>query len=143
MAEIKKPMLYIRQVNIANGPQKVNNAGTQSSGTHGGTQQSTQNSDRKNKHSLRKKQKPSKTNYWRKTMSNPVNGWTPERCKRQSEAIRRWKPWNQSTGPKSPEGKAVVSGNAWIGGHRAQLRELTKLVNAEVLASRELVSRCQ
>ena len=76
-------------------------------------------------------------------MSNPVNGWTPERRKRQSEAIRRWKPWNQSTGPKSPEGKAVVSGNAWTGGHRAQLRELTKLVNAEVLASRELVSRCQ
>ena len=69
--------------------------------------------------------------------------WTPERRARQAELIKRWKPWKQSTGPKSPEGKAAVSGNAWSGGHRAQLRELTKLVNAEVRASRELVSKCQ
>ena len=76
-------------------------------------------------------------------MGKQAAGWTPERRKKQSEAIRRWKPWQQSTGPKSPEGRALVARNAWTGGHRAQLRELSKLVNAEVRASRELVSRCQ
>jgi hypothetical protein len=71
-----------------------------------------------------------------------ANGWTPERRVRQSELIRSWQPWAKSTGPKSPEGKERVSRNAWTGGHRAQLRELSKLVNAEIRASRDLVSRC-
>ena len=75
-------------------------------------------------------------------MGNQANGWTPERRKRQSEAIRRWKPWQQSTGPKSPEGRAAVSRNAWRGGHWAQLRELSKMVYAEVLSSRELIADC-
>ena len=52
--------------------------------------------------------------------------WTPERRQRQAEQIRRWKPWEQSTGPKTPEGKARVSRNAWQGGHRAQLLELSR-----------------
>ena len=68
--------------------------------------------------------------------------WTPERRARQAELIRQWKPWAKSTGPRSPEGRQRVGRNAWTGGHRAQLRELSKLVNAEVRASRELVSRC-
>lgn len=50
--------------------------------------------------------------------------------------IRTWQPWAQSTGPITPEGKAVVSRNAWQGGSRAQMRELSKLVNTEVRASR-------
>ena len=72
-----------------------------------------------------------------------VNGWTPERRARQAELIRTWQPWAKSTGPRSPEGRQRVSRNAWTGGHRAQLRELSKLVNAEVRAARELVSSCQ
>ena len=72
-----------------------------------------------------------------------ANGWTPERRARQAELIKSWQPWKQSTGPKSVEGKVRVATNAWRGGHRAQLRELSKLVNAEVRASRELVSRCK
>jgi hypothetical protein len=71
-----------------------------------------------------------------------VNGWTPERRARQAELIRRWKPWDKSTGPRSAEGRQRVSRNAWSGGRRAQLRELTKLVNAEVRAARELVAAC-
>ena len=58
-----------------------------------------------------------------------ANGWTPERRKRQSEAIRGWKPWNKSTGPKSPEGKATVSGNAWAGGDWLKLRQAVKALN--------------
>ena len=68
--------------------------------------------------------------------------WTPERRARQAELIRQWQPWANSTEPKSPEGRQRVSRNAWTGGHRAQLRELSKLVNEQVRASRELVSKC-
>ena len=69
-----------------------------------------------------------------------VNGWSLERRARQAELIRQWKPWKQSTGPKSVEGKERVAANAWRGGHRAQLRELSKLVNAEIRKARELVA---
>ena len=62
-------------------------------------------------------------------MGNPAAGWTPERRKRQSEAIELWKPWQQSTGPKSPEGKASVSGNAWRGGEWLKLRQTIKALN--------------
>ncbi len=71
-----------------------------------------------------------------------ANGWTPERRKRQAELIKSWKPWAKSTGPKSPEGKAAVSRNAFTGGYRQQLRELSKMVNAEIRQARELVSTC-
>ena len=62
-------------------------------------------------------------------MGNRANGWTPERRKRQSEAIRQWKPWNQSTGPKSPEGKALVGRNAWAGGEWLRARQAVKALN--------------
>ena len=62
-------------------------------------------------------------------MGNPALGWTPERRQRQREAIQRWKPWAQSTGPKTPEGKAAVSRNAFTGGELVKMRELVKEVN--------------
>ena len=62
--------------------------------------------------------------------------WTPERRERQAELIRTWQPWEQSTGPRTAEGKARVSRNAWQGGHRAQLRELSKTLNAELAEMR-------
>ena len=65
-----------------------------------------------------------------------VNGWTLERRQRQAELIRNWRPWAKSTGPRTPEGKARVSRNAWQGGHRAQLRELSKELNAELAEMR-------
>ena len=66
--------------------------------------------------------------------------WTPERRARQAELIRTWQPWAKSTGPRTPEGRQRVSRNAWTGGHRAQLRELSKLVNAECRQARELIA---
>lgn len=68
--------------------------------------------------------------------------WTPERRAKQSELIRSWRPWEQSTGPKSAEGRLRVGRNAWKGGHRAELRKLSKLVNAEIRQARELVDGC-
>lgn len=52
--------------------------------------------------------------------------WTTEQRQRQREAIQQWKPWNQSTGPASPEGKAVAARNAYKGGQRAALRNLVQ-----------------
>jgi len=43
----------------------------------------------------------------------------------------------------TPDGRERVSRNAWKGGHREKLRELIKLVNAEVRASRDLVAGCR
>ena len=71
-----------------------------------------------------------------------VNGWTLERRQRQAELIRNWRPWAKSTGPRSLEGKELVSRNAWKGGHRAELRELSKMVNEHVRMARELANRC-
>ena len=55
-----------------------------------------------------------------------ANGWTPSRRARQAALIRRWRPWEKATGPKSPEGKARCSNNAWKGGNRPILRELAR-----------------
>lgn len=57
-----------------------------------------------------------------------ANGWTDERRQAQAEAIRAWRPWERSTGPRSAEGKRKVSRNAWRGGARALLRRLAKLL---------------
>ena len=65
--------------------------------------------------------------------------WSSERRAKQSALIRTWKPWEQSSGPRTPEGKAKASRNAWTGGHWAMMRELSKLVNSEVRQARELV----
>jgi hypothetical protein len=69
--------------------------------------------------------------------------WTPERRARQAALIRNWKPWQQSTGPRTPDGKASSSKNAYKGGHWLRLRELSRLVDAEVKASRTTIARLQ
>ena len=74
-------------------------------------------------------------------MGNPAKGWTPERRKRQGEAIRRWQPWQQSTGPKSPEGRAVVARNAWRGGEWLRLRKAIKQLNLAMREQRGQLAR--
>lgn len=49
---------------------------------------------------------------------------TPEHRAMRAELIRRWKPWEKSTGPKSPEGKARSALRGYKGGTRAMLREM-------------------
>lgn len=70
-----------------------------------------------------------------------TTGWTPERRATRAALIRTWKPWQQATGPRTPDGKATTSRNVYKGGHWLMLRELSRLVNAEINASRDLVSR--
>lgn len=51
------------------------------------------------------------------------SAWTPERKARQAEIIRMTQPWNSSTGPRTPEGKAVSSRNAFAGDWYHELLE--------------------
>ena len=57
-----------------------------------------------------------------------ASGWTSERRVWQSKMMQVWRPWEKATGPKTPEGKAVVSRNAFKGGEREMLRELARLL---------------
>tara|TARA_B100001778_G_C18534253_1_gene605155 strand:+ start:568 stop:774 length:207 start_codon:yes stop_codon:yes gene_type:complete len=49
-----------------------------------------------------------------------LNGWTPERKKRQAELIKGWKPWEHSTGAKTNEGKDISKMNAYKHGLRSE-----------------------
>ena len=60
-----------------------------------------------------------------------ANGWTLKRRVRQAKLIHRWKPWERSTGPKTPAGKARVSRNANKGGTRPLLRKLARLLREQ------------
>ena len=74
------------------------------------------------------------------------NGWTPERRQRMRMMIRRWRPWTSSTGPRTPEGKARVSRNAFKGGCRAHRRQFAREVRGyleEVRRLNELVRPCR
>lgn len=70
-----------------------------------------------------------------------ANGWTPERRARQSELIRTWRPWNKSTGPKTPQGKSIVSRNAYTGAEWRTLRELRKQANQMLRDQRHSLER--
>ena len=54
--------------------------------------------------------------------------WTQEQRNRRAEAIKKWKPWEKSTGPRTPDGKAKVATNAYKGGINQELRQLAKLL---------------
>ncbi len=100
------PVVFAKQANISNGNQQVNN-GSVSNG-----QAPAHTGEIINQ----------KTNYWRHNIM--ANGWTKERRQRQAELIKCWKPWEQSTGARTIEGKAKASRNSYKGGIAQQLKEL-------------------
>lgn len=67
-----------------------------------------------------------------------ARNWTPEQRQQQAERIRAWSPWERSTGPRTADGKATASRNAWKGGTRELLRELARVLNEQ----REAVRDC-
>lgn len=67
-----------------------------------------------------------------------ANGWTPERRARQAQLIQQWRPWTNSTGPKTEDGKTVAAQNAWKGGIRPLLRELASELRVQDKMRREL-----
>ena len=54
-----------------------------------------------------------------------------EAAARQAALIRHWRPWEQSTGPKTEAGKARVARNPYKGGVRPLLRELGRALREQ------------
>ncbi len=67
-----------------------------------------------------------------------ANGWTLERRQRQSAAIQTWQPWVKSTGPKTTEGKAKSSQNAFKGGLRPLFRMIDRVLRKQQQSLDEL-----
>ena len=67
-----------------------------------------------------------------------MNGWTTERRQRQAQLIKQWQPWQHSTGARTLEGKAIASRNAFKGGVRQQLKELSQLLRHQRDALNEI-----
>ena len=68
-----------------------------------------------------------------------ANGWTPERRQRQAALIRQWKPWEQSTGPRTEQGKAISAQRGFMGGTREVLRQLRQLMREQDQIRRNLI----
>jgi hypothetical protein len=62
------------------------------------------------------------------------SAWTEERRARQAEIIRQTKPWEKSTGPRTEEGKAISSRNAYDGDVINEVRQRLKSLRKEALA---------
>lgn len=56
---------------------------------------------------------------------------TPEHRALRAELIRHWRPWEQSTGPKTPEGKDIASKRGFKGGERPLMREMARVLGAQ------------
>lgn len=49
----------------------------------------------------------------------------------RAQLIRRWKPWERSTGPKSAEGKARSAKRGFKGGQRVMLQALRQMLREQ------------
>ena len=56
---------------------------------------------------------------------------TPEHRALRAALIRRWRPWEQSTGPKSPEGKERSAMRGFKGGERSLRREWARALKSQ------------
>jgi len=66
---------------------------------------------------------------WKRAKYRKKNGWSEERRIRHRELIKRWRPWERSTGPKTVEGKVIVSRNALKhGGRCAEVRRVQRIL---------------
>ena len=70
-----------------------------------------------------------------------TNGWTEQRRQTQSELIRTWKPWQKSTGPRTPEGKAKVAQNSFKGGIRPLQRKIAETLRKHRRSLAELSTK--
>jgi len=68
-----------------------------------------------------------------------MRNWTPEQRQRQRELIQHWKPWEKSTGAKTPEGKKKSSQNAYKTGKSLEIREFIKFMNRLLKEQKDLI----
>lgn len=82
----------------------------------------------------------SQTNYNNEWSINLARNWTPESRAQQKKAIRRWKPWEKSTGPISAGGKATSCQNAVKHGmHSEMAKQLKALLVQHSKALQEII----
>jgi hypothetical protein len=68
--------------------------------------------------------------------------WTVDERAKQAELIKTWKPWEQSTGARTAEGKAASSQNALVHGSRsAETRELQKAFSNLMKDIKKIIER--
>ena len=67
--------------------------------------------------------------------------WTLERRAQQAACLRTLKPWLRSTGPRTTAGKARSARNAYKGGVRAALRQLSRTLNEAVQSHLAAIDR--
>ena len=67
--------------------------------------------------------------------------WTPERRAQQAVCLHTLKPWLRSTGPRTTAGKARSARNAYKGGVRAALRQLSRTLNEAVQSHLAAIDR--
>lgn len=70
-----------------------------------------------------------------------ANGWTPERRAHQAELIKKWKPWELSTGARTFEGKARSSQNACKHGMSRLIKEIRKVLREQRDKLNDLMER--
>lgn len=56
---------------------------------------------------------------------------TPEHRALRSELIRRWRPWEKSTGPKTAAGKIKSASRGYKGAKRKEVRDLSKALKSQ------------
>ena len=71
------------------------------------------------------------------------NSWTAERRARQAARLRTLKPWLRSTGPRTSAGKARSACNAYKGGLRTALRELSRALNEAMQNQLAVIDKLQ
>jgi hypothetical protein len=70
--------------------------------------------------------------------------WTEEERQKQARAIRKWKPWQNSSGPKTDSGKKTAAQNALKHGLRSQDGiELRRLMNEQRLLVQALLKQLE
>ncbi len=75
-------------------------------------------------------------------MEKITRGWPPSRRKEQADRIREQQPWKQSTGPRTPAGKATTAQNAYDHGFRSEdMQEINDLLAAMRAFAKAVIAR--
>lgn len=56
---------------------------------------------------------------------------TPEHRALRAALIKKWRPWEHSTGPKSHEGKKTAANRSYKGKSRTLMRQLAKVLRQQ------------
>ena len=73
-----------------------------------------------------------------------TKGWSEESRRKAAERIRKTRPWDHATGPKSETGKAASAGNSLKSGlHTSDMRALRRILCAQAKLVQALNRHCE